>query len=47
LAAVEFAEVKHLPLQHASASDPAVFHHTPVEVRFAILAASFTAEEHS
>jgi hypothetical protein len=47
LAAVEFAEVEDLELKHASAGDPAVFDHTPVEVLFAILAASLTAEEHA
>jgi hypothetical protein len=47
LTAVEFAEVEHLPLKHVSARDPAFFDHTPVEVLFAILAASFTAEEHA
>jgi hypothetical protein len=47
LAAVEFAEVEDLALKHASAGDPAVFDHTPVEVLFAILAASLAAEEHA
>jgi len=46
LTAVEFTEVEDLALKHASARDPAVFDHTPVEVLFAILAASLTAEEH-
>jgi hypothetical protein len=38
LHAVEFAQVKHVPLDDALAGQPPVFHDTPIKMLFAILA---------
>jgi hypothetical protein len=47
LSAIELAQGKNVPPQDTPSRDAAAFDDTPVEVLFAILAAFFTAEEHS
>jgi hypothetical protein len=46
LAAIEFPEVEHMPLEHPPVVEPAILDHTPVEVFFAIFATFGATQEH-
>ena len=47
LAVVDFAEIKHLPLNHAPVVNPAVFDHRPIPMLLAVLAANLMAQKHA
>ena len=46
LRAVDLAQIQHVPLHHAAASDPRVLDNAPIAMLLAILAAVFVPQEH-
>ncbi len=46
LAAVEFAQIKHMPLDHLTRADTPAFDDAPVKVFFAILEPFGATQEH-